>query len=61
MKTLDDALSIHPRLCSGFEWPTLPRGRERDAWLTFAVAGSGAAGVELAGQIRGDGCGTAGP
>ncbi|WP_264001938.1 NAD(P)/FAD-dependent oxidoreductase, partial [Mycolicibacterium gadium] len=31
---------------------TLPPGPERDEWLTFAVAGAGPTGVELAGQIR---------
>ncbi len=27
-------------------------GPERDSWLTFAVAGGGPTGVEIAGQIR---------
>jgi NADH dehydrogenase len=53
MKTLDDALSIRRRLFGAFEMAeTLPPGPERDAWLTFAVAGGGPTGVELAGQIR---------
>ena len=53
MKTLDDALSIRRRLYGAFEMAeTLPPGPERDAWLTFAVAGGGPTGVELAGQIR---------
>ncbi|MGE0216875.1 MAG: NAD(P)/FAD-dependent oxidoreductase [Mycolicibacterium sp.] len=53
MKTLDDALSIRQRLYTAFEIAeTLPPGPERDAWLTFAVAGGGPTGVELAGQIR---------
>ena len=53
MKTLDDALSIRRRLFGAFEIAeTLPAGPERDAWLTFAVAGGGPTGVELAGQIR---------
>ncbi len=53
MKTLDDALRIRQRLFTAFEIAeTLPAGRERDSWLTFAVAGGGPTGVELAGQIR---------
>jgi NADH dehydrogenase len=53
MKTLDDAVSIRRRLFGAFEVAeTLPPGPERDAWLTFAVAGGGPTGVELAGQIR---------
>jgi NADH dehydrogenase len=53
MKTLDDALSIRRRLFGAFEIAeTLPPGPEREAWLTFAVAGGGPTGVELAGQIR---------
>ena len=53
MKTLDDALSVRRRLYAAFEIAeTLPPGPERDAWLTFAIAGGGPTGVELAGQIR---------
>ncbi|TPG28153.1 NAD(P)/FAD-dependent oxidoreductase [Mycolicibacterium hodleri] len=53
MKTLDDALSIRRRLYAAFEIAeTLPAGPERDGWLTFAIAGGGPTGVELAGQIR---------
>jgi len=53
MKTLDDALSIRRRLFGAFEMAeTLPPGPERDGWLTFAIAGGGPTGVELAGQIR---------
>ncbi len=53
MKTLDDALSIRRRLFAAFEIAeTLAAGPERDAWLTFAIAGGGPTGVELAGQIR---------
>ena len=53
MKTLDDALSIRRRVFAAFEIAeTLPAGPERDQWLTFAVAGAGPTGVELAGQIR---------
>jgi NADH dehydrogenase len=53
MKTLDDAMSVRRRLFGAFEMAeTLPPGPERDAWLTFAIAGGGPTGVELAGQIR---------
>ncbi|CAN3129283.1 NADH:ubiquinone reductase (non-electrogenic) [Mycobacterium sp. smrl_JER01] len=53
MKTLDDALSIRQRVFTAFEIAeTVPAGPERDGWLTFAVAGGGPTGVELAGQIR---------
>lgn len=53
MKTLDDALSIRQRVFTAFEIAeTLPPGPERDGWLTFAVAGGGPTGVELAAQIR---------
>lgn len=53
MKTLDDALSVRRRIFAAFEIAeTLSPGPERDAWLTFAVAGGGPTGVELAGQIR---------
>ncbi len=53
MKTLDDALSIRRRLFAAFEIAeTLPAGPEREGWLTFAIAGGGPTGVELAGQIR---------
>ncbi|MDG4666703.1 NAD(P)/FAD-dependent oxidoreductase [Mycobacterium sp. 236(2023)] len=53
MKTLDDAMCIRQRLFTAFEIAeTLLPGPERDAWLTFAVAGGGPTGVELAGQIR---------
>ncbi|TFV60973.1 NAD(P)/FAD-dependent oxidoreductase [Mycobacterium sp. PS03-16] len=53
MKTLDDALEIRQRVFTAFEIAeTLPPGPERTSWLTFAVAGGGPTGVELAGQIR---------
>ncbi len=53
MKTLDDALCIRQRLFTAFEIAeTLEPGPERDSWLTFAVAGGGPTGVEIAGQIR---------
>ncbi|MDL9935248.1 NAD(P)/FAD-dependent oxidoreductase [Gordonia sp. ABSL1-1] len=54
MKTLDDALAIRRKIIGAFE---MAESIEDDvdlqrAWLTFAVAGGGPAGVELAGQIR---------
>jgi NADH:ubiquinone reductase (H+-translocating) len=53
MKNLDDALAIRRRLFGAFEIAeTLPPGPERNGWLTFAIAGGGPTGVELAGQIR---------
>lgn len=53
MKTLDDALAIRRKLISAFEMAeSLPTPEERRPWLTFAVAGGGPTGVELAGQIR---------
>src|SRR3954447_12593640 len=53
MKTLDDALSVRRRLFGAFEMAeTLPPGPQRDAWLTFPIAGAGPTGGELAGQIR---------
>lgn len=53
MKTLDDALAIRRKLIAAFEMAeSLPTAEERKPWLTFAVAGGGPTGVELAGQIR---------
>lgn len=53
MKTLDDALAIRRKIVSAFEMSeTLQTAKERRPWLTFAVAGGGPTGVELAGQIR---------
>ena len=53
MKTLDDALTIRRKVISAFEMAeSLPTAEERRPWLTFAVAGGGPTGVELAGQIR---------
>ncbi|WP_030166241.1 MULTISPECIES: NAD(P)/FAD-dependent oxidoreductase [Actinomycetes] len=53
MKTLDDALTIRRKLVAAFEMAeSLPTPEERKPWLTFAVAGGGPTGVELAGQIR---------
>ncbi|MEV0945430.1 NAD(P)/FAD-dependent oxidoreductase [Rhodococcus sp. NPDC049939] len=53
MKTVDDALAIRRKLISAFEMAeSLPTAKERRPWLTFAVAGGGPTGVEMAGQIR---------
>ena len=53
MKTLDDALTIRRKLITAFEMAeSLPTVEERARWLTFAVAGGGPTGVEIAGQIR---------
>lgn len=53
MKTLDDALAIRRSLIAAFEMAeSLPTVEERRPWLTFAVAGGGPTGVEIAGQIR---------
>ncbi|MCF3938212.1 NAD(P)/FAD-dependent oxidoreductase [Gordonia sp. Z-3] len=53
MKTLDDALAIRRRIIGAFEVAeTLPDAAQRRPWLTFAVAGGGPTGVEIAGQIR---------
>ncbi|AZG46497.1 Demethylphylloquinone reductase NdbB [Gordonia insulae] len=53
MKTLDDALAIRRKIIGAFEMAeSLPDAAQRRPWLTFAVAGGGPTGVELAGQIR---------
>ncbi|MGC4935225.1 NAD(P)/FAD-dependent oxidoreductase [Gordonia sp. DT30] len=53
MKTLDDALAIRRKVMAAFEMAeTLPDAEQRRPWLSFAVAGGGPTGVELAGQIR---------
>ncbi|MGV9709477.1 NAD(P)/FAD-dependent oxidoreductase [Gordonia sp. NPDC003424] len=53
MKTLDDALAIRRKIISAFEMAeSISDPEQRRAWLTFAVAGGGPTGVELAGQIR---------
>ncbi|MFW0782967.1 NAD(P)/FAD-dependent oxidoreductase [Gordonia sp. CPCC 206044] len=53
MKTLDDALAIRRNIIAAFEMAeSLPDAAQRRPWLTFAVAGGGPTGVELAGQIR---------
>ncbi|MGI8816905.1 MAG: NAD(P)/FAD-dependent oxidoreductase [Pseudonocardia sp.] len=53
MKSIDDALTIRRKVLGAFEMAeTLLDARQRRDWLTFAVAGAGPTGVELAGQIR---------
>ena len=52
LKSVDDALEIRGRILSAFEFAELSTDpAERDEWLTFAVIGAGATGVEMAGQI----------
>jgi NADH dehydrogenase len=52
LKSIDDALEIRGRILSAFEYAELePDPATRDEWLTFAVIGAGATGVEMAGQI----------
>src|SRR5947207_11743535 len=53
MKTIEDAMKIRRRIFGAFEMAESasdPAARAR--WLTFALAGAGPTGVELAGQIR---------
>jgi NADH:ubiquinone reductase (H+-translocating) len=52
LKTLDDALEIRRRVLLAFERAERePDPVKRAAWLTFAVIGAGATGVELAGTF----------
>ena len=52
LKTLDDALAVRARILTAFERAELETDpRSRDAWLTFAIIGAGATGVELAGTL----------
>jgi NADH dehydrogenase len=52
LKSIDDALEVRGRILSAFEFAELETDpRARDEWLTFAVVGAGATGVEMAGQI----------
>jgi NADH:quinone reductase (non-electrogenic) len=53
MKSISDALTIRRRVFGAFEMAeTAADPAERQRWLTFALVGAGATGVELAGQIR---------
>jgi len=52
LKSIDDALELRGRILSAFEYAELSTDpTEQDEWLTFAVIGAGATGVEMAGQI----------
>jgi NADH dehydrogenase len=52
LKTLDDALEIRRRVLLAFERAEVEADPDkRAAWLTFAVIGAGATGVELAGTF----------
>jgi NADH dehydrogenase len=52
LKSIDDALEIRGRILSAFEYAELEKDdATRDEWLTFAIVGAGATGVELAGQV----------
>jgi NADH:ubiquinone reductase (H+-translocating) len=53
MKTIEDAMKIRRRIFGAFEMAeSADDPAERARWLTFALAGAGPTGVELAGQIR---------
>jgi NADH dehydrogenase len=52
LKTLEEALDIRARILLAFEHAERePDAAKRSAWLTFAVIGGGATGVELAGTL----------
>ena len=52
LKTLGDALDLRNRVYGAFEKAERARDREsRDEWLTFAIVGGGATGVEVAGAL----------
>ena len=52
LKSIDDALELRGRILSAFEFAELEQDEAKRAeWLTFAVVGAGATGVEMAGQI----------
>jgi NADH:ubiquinone reductase (H+-translocating) len=52
LKSIDDALNVRARVLSAFEFAELEQDETlRGEWLTFAVVGAGATGVEMAGQI----------
>jgi NADH dehydrogenase len=52
LKSIDDALELRGRILSAFEYAELEiEEAARKEWLTFAVVGAGATGVEMAGQI----------
>ncbi|MDT4942030.1 MAG: hypothetical protein QOJ34_2119 [Pseudonocardiales bacterium] len=52
LKSIDDALDLRGRILSSFEFAELAEDDlSRTEWMTFAVVGAGATGVEMAGQI----------
>jgi NADH dehydrogenase len=52
LKTIDDALELRARILSAFEFAELENDdAARSEWMTFALVGAGATGVEMAGQI----------
>jgi NADH dehydrogenase len=52
LKSIDDALELRGRILSAFEFAELAEDDDaRQDWMTFAVVGAGATGVEMAGQI----------
>ena len=52
LKSIDDALEVRGRIFGAFEMAELETDPDRRrAWLTFALIGGGATGVEMAGQI----------
>ncbi len=52
LKSIDDALDLRRRILSAYEFAELEQDDSvRSEWLTFAVVGAGATGVEMAGQI----------
>jgi NADH dehydrogenase len=52
MKSIDDALELRARIFGAFEIAELQDDPASAAeWMTFAVVGAGATGVEMAGQI----------
>jgi len=53
MKTLDDALRLRRRLLQALEMAELSEDpHKQQGWLTVAIVGAGATGVEIAGQVR---------
>jgi NADH dehydrogenase len=52
LKSLEDALEVRARILTAFEQAERETdAAKRAAWLTFAVIGAGATGVELAGTL----------
>src|SRR4051794_9524515 len=50
LKSIDDALDLRGRILSAFEYAELEQDPElQREWMTFAVVGAGATGVEMAG------------